>query len=240
MKYRQKSTNTIDKFAVANEVTLEETLAREDDLLLSYSHQSSPPAKKIKSNVCDDVDSSLSSKAPTRNPFCLTKSNTDDSTNLRPLTKTLSPVKKPTTTLSPMKTPTKASSPVKKPYPKVQKRKLATTTMVLSRFFKKPETKVDKETEHVDHIEIKEKFLHVKSLYNNSVNSALSLYADMDATESKTEKQECTNDNDSKSSYEENSIKDNIIEIPSDTEDDQTAIKKTLNKFIHQKGVSES
>lgn len=244
LKYRQNSIKKIDKFAVANEVSLEETLAREDDLLSTYSHQLPPPSKKRKPDVVDDVYTTVSNKVPARNPFCLSRSNTDDSTSLRPLTKTLSPVKKPTTTLSPMKTPTKTLSPVKKSNPK---RKLATTTLVLSRFFRKPATKTDKETEHADNsnqIEIKEKFLHVKSLYDNSVNNALSLYSDIGTMEPTMEKQECKSqecksDSSCETSCENTVIRDDIVEVLSDTEEEQPAIKKTLNKFVHQKEVSE-
>lgn len=247
LKYRQNSIKKIDKFAVANEVSLEETLAREDDVLSTYSHQSPPPSKKRKPDVVDDVDTTVSNKVPTRNPFCLSRCNTDDSTSLRPLTKTVSPVKKPTTTLSPMKTPTKTLSPVKKANPKVEKRKLATTTLVLSRFFRKPVTKTDKETEHADNsnkIEIKEKFLQVKSLYDNSVSNALSLYSDIGTMVPTMEKlecksQECKSDSGCETSCETSVIRDDIVEVLSDTEEEQPAIKKTLNKFVHQKEVSE-
>lgn len=240
LKYRQKSVNKIDNFAVANEVTVEETLAREDDLLSTYSHQLSPPSKKRKP---DDVDETFSIKVPTRNPFCLTRSNTDEP-SLRPLTKTLSPVKRPQTTLSPMKTtPTKTLSPVKRANPKVEKRKLATTTLVLSRFFKKPAAKADKEPDPADnskHIEIEENFLHLKSLYDNSVSNALSLYSDIGTVEPKMEKQERKGNSGCETSSQEEIavLSDEIVEVISDTEEDQAAIKKTLNKFVYQKEVS--
>lgn len=219
-------------------MSVEETLAREDDLLSTYSHQSPPPSKKRKPDVCEDVDATLSNKAVARNPFCMVRSNTDDSIKLRPLTEIVSPVKKPTMMLSPRKTPTKLLSPAKKANIKVAKRKLATNTIVLSRFFKRPaEVKTDKETEiagnNSDQIEIKEKFLHVKSLYEKSVNNALSLYSD---AEPNVEGQEYKTD--CKTSSPDNVKSEDIVEIKSDTEEDEAAIKKTLNKFIQQKEVS--
>ncbi len=216
-------------------------MAREDDVLSTYSLQSPPPSKKRKTEENSvTMDTTTPEKVSARNPFCLSRSNTDESINLRPLTKTLSPVKKPTMpSSSPMKTPTKLLSPVKKPNAKGAKRKLATTTLVLSRFFKKPTIKSDKGTDHLadnsDPIEIKEKFLHVKSLYETSVNDALSLYSDADAIEPNTKEQVCDSENTGTINGSEHN---SVIEIISDTEDDQIAIKKTLNKFIHQKAVS--
>lgn len=218
-------------------------MAREDDILSAYSLQSSPPSKKRKQDLCEDV-TTLSNKVPGRNPFSLPRSSTDETINLCPLTKILSPVKKPSAALSPMKTPTKLSSPVKKPNIKGAKRKLATTTLVLSRFFKKSATKndneTDKETEqHADNsneIEIKEKFLHVKSLYESSVNNGLSLYSDVDSME----QQECKSNSGCNTNSEDSARSEDIIEVKSDSEENEikeSAIK-TLNKFVHQKAVS--
>lgn len=248
MTYKPKSVNKLDSFVVSHEVILEETLAEENDLLSTYSNQSSPPSKKRKPDVCDD-ESPASNKCPGRNPFCLPRNMAEESTNFQPLTKALSPVKKPTSTttthLSPMKSPTKSLSPLKKPNVKV-KRKLATTTLVLSRFFKKPATKTDKETEHADdsnQMEIKEQFLHVKSLYENSVNNVLSLYSDVDSVESiaesNVEQQEKICNSNAKTSSDGSAISENIIEVTSDFDENEIAVKKTLNNCIHQTEVSQ-
>ncbi|KAG4073786.1 hypothetical protein HA402_001010 [Bradysia odoriphaga] len=239
LQYRQKSVNKFDDVAVTNEVSLEETLARENDILSAYSNKSPPPSKKRKTVVCDEVDATILDKVGARNPFCLARNSTDEpTTNLRPLTKIVSPVKKPAINPSPLKTPTKMpKSPAKKANAKAAKRKLTTTTLVLSRFFKKPEIKTDKETDHVDNsnqIEVKENFLHVKSLYQNSVNNNPTLY-EADTMESKVEQQECKGESASTTGSERNGMDEDIVELISDSEDDRTAIKATLNKFIRQK-----
>lgn len=229
-------------------MSLEEILARENDLLSTYSNHSAPPSKKRKTVDGDDVDAAILDTSGARNPFCLPRSSTDEPTNtLRPLTKTVSPVKKPTINPSPLKTPTKTpKSPVKKTNVKGAKRKLATTTLVFSRFFKKPATKTDKETDDIvdnsKQTEIKENFLHVKSLYQNSVNNGQTLLYGADTMESNVEQQECNTEGDSDpiTGSARNGTDDDVVELISDSEDDRTAIKTTLNKFIPQKEVSGS
>lgn len=257
MQYRQKSVNKIEDVPVVEEVTLEETLALEDDILSTYTNRSAPPSKKRKTAVSDDVDSTVSDTVVgPRNPFCLPKNNIDEPvTNLQPLTKTVSPVKKPTINPSPLKTPTKIQkSPAKKANAKAVKRKLAGTTLVLSRFFKKPAIKTDNETYVVDNsnqIEVKDDFLHVKSLYQSTVNNNPTLY-EAETIEPNAEQQECSGDsisttssarmecNGDSSSTTSSARNDDVIELVSDSDDDRTAIKTTLNKFIHQKEVCQS
>lgn len=225
-KLKETSIDVIDKLAVLKEVSQEETLAIEDDLLSTYTDQS-PPPKRQKSHQNDDDEVTLSNNTPTRNPFCLPKNSTNDSTKPRSLTKTL--------------------SPVKKPVPIIEKRKLTNNPGVRSRFFRKTVTKTAIKIDDIDNTsqkEIQEKFQHVKSLYNNSVSDALSLYTDLDVSE----------DQDRKSDYDKNrehvtqsdcdknrepTETNEVIEIKSDSEENPTAtVNKTLNKFIYQKDVS--
>lgn len=207
------STYTYKQLPTPTEESQEEKLAREDALLSSYTEQS-PPPKKLKSCIDDDVTSP--SKVPTRNPFCLPKNNTGDSTNLRALTKTLSPVKKPISIS--------------------EKRKLVAAPLVISRFFCKPKVKAEKPVDDVENSsqkEIQEKFLQVQSLYNDSLNDALSLYGDVAGDqESKTN----PNQNKCKNNSEDKNIE--IIEVKSDSEEDQkTTVNKPLDKFLNPKNV---
>lgn len=211
-KVKQANLYTHNELPTLTEESVEEKLAREDALLSSYTDQS-PPPKKRKPHIDTDVDITSPTKVPTRNPFCLTKNNTDDSTSRRSLTKTLSPVKKPISI--------------------VEKRKLA--PLVISRFFSKPETKIAKPIDDIDNSsqkEIQEKFLHVQSLYNDSVYEALSLYCDVpDHKDGKSD----ANQNECKTSSEDKTIE--IIEVASDSEDQKPAATKTLDKFINPKNV---
>lgn len=105
----------------------------------------------------------------------------------------------------------------------------------MSRFFSKVDAKVDKKNNDIrnsnQNHEIEKKFQQVKSLYEDKINGALTLYSNTSKSE------DATSSSDSDRTVIEVACSETIEVVTSDDDDEQTAISKTLKSFVLQRKV---